>query len=218
MSIPVALIQESRLAEGQSVRGEYWAPDANRTRLFFGPTARPIGAGKGYLGTIFVLLPFVGVGIGDHVSIAGGAPLLFGELTPLYVAPKVTVVQTSQASVAVGTLAILHDDNTFGIGFGMATFGDDRGAVTGGIGFGYSGTDVSGQPAFMLGAEPRVSRRVKLITENYFISGARGGLLMGGARLLGDRLSADIGVFGVVAGNNAACCLPVINFAFAMGR
>jgi hypothetical protein len=218
MSVPVSLIKDTRAAQGQTVRGEYWVSDPNKTRLFFGPTARPIGAGKGYLGTILVLLPFAGVGLGDNVSVAGGAPLLFGEFEPMYIAPKVTILQKRDVSLAVGTLAILADDNAFGVAFGMATYGDEKSAVTGGIGFGYAGTDVSGKPTLMLGIEGRMSRRYKLITENYFIPGARGGLMMGGVRIIGDKLSADIGVLGVVGGESAACCLPVINFAAGFGK
>ena len=36
-------------AEGQVVDGEFWREDPNQTRLFFGPSARPLKKGTGYL-------------------------------------------------------------------------------------------------------------------------------------------------------------------------
>jgi len=212
-----------RAARGRVVRGEYWPPDPNKTRLFFGPTGRSIGAGQGYIGTFFIALPFVAYGIGERVTLAGGVPILFGRIQPFYVAPKVEVITATDVRVAVGVLSVWSwddadfDDIRFGVGFAVGTFGDTENAVTLGIGFGYAGDDVSGKPAFMLGGETRVSHRIKFITENYFVSGHNGGLVSGGIRVLGERLSVDVGM-GAAVGEGSGCCAPIVNFAYSFGR
>ena len=74
------------------------------------------------------------------------------------------------------------------------------------------------EPAFMLGAENRVSRRIKLITENYVLPDAVGVLISGGLRIIGDRFSSEIGIFGGLGEGEASCCFPLINFNYTFGR
>jgi energy-converting hydrogenase Eha subunit B len=62
-----------------------------------------------------------------------------------------------------------------------------------------------------------VSRRVKLITENWFaVNPGVTGLISGGFRFVGDRLSADF-AFAGATGTEAACCLPMLNFVWSFG-
>src|SRR5687768_288169 len=82
MELEPSQIKHLRVARGRLVNGQYWQPDANRTRLFFAPTARSVPAGEGYAGVFMLSLPFVSFGITDRITIAGGAPLLFGDLQP----------------------------------------------------------------------------------------------------------------------------------------
>lgn len=56
----------------------------------------------------------------------------------------------------------------------MATVGDADRALTAGAGVFYTGDVVKNEPAAKLGGEVRVGRRVKLITENYFLPTAIG--------------------------------------------
>ncbi|MEO5510019.1 MAG: hypothetical protein ABIV28_04305 [Longimicrobiales bacterium] len=222
MDIPASSIIDIRAATGKMVNGRYWAPDPNKTRLFFAPTARAVGNGQGYVGTYMVALPFIAYGVGDRITLAGGAPILFGQIQPFYIAPKITVVHTNAADVALGTIAVFSSDDefldTFGIGFAMVTLGTSDHALTGGIGYGYSGSDVAGEPAFMLGGETRIGQRTKLITENYFVAGVTGGILMGGLRILGERLTVDVGVLTAVGGDETFCCLPLLNFSYSFGN
>jgi hypothetical protein len=217
-----AQIRSIRVARGRMVGGEYWMPDPLRSRLFFAPTARAVPAGEGYVGVFLIALPFAAIGITDRITLAGGAPLLFGTLDPIYLAPKIQLFSHRGSALAVGVLSIFsmegNSDWTAGIAYGMGTFGSADQAVTVGLGFGYSGDDFSGRPAFAIGAESRVSRRAKLMTENYFIAGESLGLLSGGLRFIGERITADVGVLALAGGVEWFCCAPIVNFSVAFGR
>ena len=69
----------------------------------------------------------------------------------------------------------------------------------------------------MIGGETRTGRRIKLITENYFLPGEDGLLFSVGLRFIGERFSTDLGVAGFVGGGGGGCCLPLIDFSYALG-
>lgn len=87
-------IRGIRPVRGRVVEGELWHEDPSTTRLLFTATGRSLGKGEAYVGTYVIALPFAAVGITDRVSIAAGAPVLFGELEPFYVGPRVQIVRT----------------------------------------------------------------------------------------------------------------------------
>lgn len=211
-------IRGIRPVRGRVVEGELWHEDPSTTRLLFTATGRSLGKGEAYVGTYVIALPFAAVGITDRISIAAGAPVLFGELEPFYVAPRVQIVRTPRAQAALGTLVFFFDDEAVGIAYGVATLGDTDKALSAGLGFFYSGDDVAEEPAFMLGGETRVSRRIKLMTENYLLPDAVGLVLSGGIRVIGERFATEIGIISVVAEDDAFCCIPLVNFSYAFGR
>ena len=218
MEIDRDQIHELRPARGRVVDGEFWQEDPAGTRLFFTTTGRSLGRGESYLGTYVIVLPFAALGITDRIAISGGAPVLFGQLEPFYIGPKVQIVRRPGVQAALGTLAFFFDDDVAGIAYGAATFGDTDNAFTGGLGLFYAGDDVRNEPALLLGAETRVSRRIKLITENYILPDAVGILFSGGIRIIGDRFTTEIGVFGGASGDAVGCCGPIINFSRPFGR
>ena len=210
-------------ATGRIVNGVHWAPDPNPSRMLFAPTGRSVGKGSGYLGVFFYALPFVAYGVTDRITLAGGAPILFGSLDFFYLAPKVELVRTSGLSVATGILSFFapqHTDDleSIGIAYGVATLGNRDRALTGAVGFGYAGDDVAGQPAIMIGGETRVSPRIKLMTENYFVAGETGAIIAAGVRILGERLTGDIAMGGFVSGDEGGCCLPIVNLSYTIGK
>jgi len=210
-------IRVARPAEGRVVEGEFWGEDPNSSRLFFTATGRTLKKGEAYVGTYIIVLPFFAVGLTDRITVAAGAPVLFGELEPFYVAPEVQVFRTARAAISVGTLALFFDDEIVGINYAVGTFGTPDHALTLGLGFGFSGDQFSNQPVAMIGGETRTSRRIKLVTENYFLPGEDGLLFSAGLRFIGDRFSTDLGIAGFVGGTSA-CCIPLINFSYAFGR
>ena len=211
-------IREARPAEGRVVEGEFWREDANLSRLFFTATGRTLPKGEAYVGTYFMVLPFLAVGVTDRITLAAGAPVLFGEFEPFYVAPKVQLIKTTAAEISVGTLVFFFDDENVGITYGVGTFGTPDKALTLGLGFGFSGDDYSSRPVAMIGGETRVSRRIKLVTENYFLPGETGLIFSGGFRFIGERFSTDVGLAGYAGNGDDGCCIPILNFSYAFGR
>lgn len=214
-------IRSMRPLGGRLVDGEVWPEDANRTRLFFGPTGRSLRHGEGYIGLYELFFSFAAVGIADRLTLAGGTPIIPGGIGEvLYFAPKVTIVNAQNFQFAAGALAFFLtdeiDEGSVGIAYGVGTWGSVDNAVSVGAGWGFALTSeasgVADEPLLMLGLERRVSRGVKLLSENYYISG--GALLSGGIRLLGERFSADLGLAGLISDEDASFGLPLLNVAY----
>jgi hypothetical protein len=205
-----------RRVEGTLVEGEFRRADPNATRLFFAPTGRALPKGQVYAGVFEFLMPFVQVGITDRVSIGGGTPLIFGLHDdwdrPFWVTPKVQVYNGGTAQVSVGTF---HVFDTGGEGGGIAyvvgTFGRHDASFTVGLGGTYTGFE-GGGGVVMVGGERQVSRNMKLLTENYVWKGGDG-ILSGGIRFFGERLSADVGLAFPI-GADGFFAFPVVNFVY----
>lgn len=211
---------------GRLVDGAVWSEDPHGTRLFFAPTARAIPQGEGYFGVYELFFPFVSYGVTDRFTMSAGTPIvpgLIGEV--FYLAPKYEVLRTPTASAAVGVLALFATrelTGSAGLLYGVGTFGTSDRAVTVGatVPF-YAGegdSDIGDEPVFMVGGESRIGRRTKLLTENYlYLSGEdSGGLISGGVRFFGERLSADFGLGAAVLGDGKPeCCLPLVNFVYS---
>lgn len=211
-------IRSLQPAVGRVVRGEFWHEDPGATRLFFTATGRTLAAGESYVGTYVIVLPFAAVGVTDRFTITAGAPVLLGELEPFYVGPKLLVYRSPSVHASVGTLAFFFDNEMVGVAYGVGTFGNTDKALSTGIGYFYSGDEVLNKPAFMLGGETRVGRRMKLITENYVLPDAVGVIWSGGVRIIGDAFNTEVAVAGVTDGDEAFCCMPLINFSYSFGR
>jgi hypothetical protein len=208
-----------REVEGQRHDGEFWPTDPHATRLFFGPTGRALPQGQGYLSVFSIIMPMVAYGVTDRFTIAGGMPLIFTSegIQLVWLAPKVEVVRTPTFRGATGVLAFFspRESESVGILYGVGTMGrtSDQ-AFTLGAGWGYSTeSGIYEWPALMGGFENRVSRRLKLISENYLIPDEGVGLVSFGTRFIGDRLSADLGL-AVPVGAGGFIAFPLINFAY----
>ena len=210
-------IREARVADGRVVEGEFWRKDPNTSRLFFTATGRTLEKGDAYVGTTLIVLPWVAVGVSDRVTLAAGAPLFFSEAQWFYFAPKVQLLRTPMAQISVGTLLIVADDERVGINYGVGTFGTPDNSLTVGLGVGFSGDDYSSQPVAMIGGETRASRRIKLITENYFLPGETGVVFSGGLRIIGERFSTDLALAGFGGDGEFFCCFPLVSFSYAFG-
>ena len=202
-------------AIGRVVNGDYWPPDSNPTRLFFAPTGRSLKRGEAYLGVYEVLLPFVQYGVTDTISIGAGTPLVFGGgEVPFWITPKVQVLKRRSTEASLGVLHFFNvDDVNLGIAYGVVTQGNSDSAFTLGGGYAYAWDegDDGGGPVLMVGGEHRLSRRLKLVTENYAFAG--GGLVSGGLRFLGERLSVDLGLVSPL-GEEDFVAFPVVNFVW----
>jgi hypothetical protein len=210
----VAQVQTIRVVAGRAAGGSFYAEDPNPTRLFFGPTGRSLQQGRGYVAVYQILLPFVQVGLTDRISVGAGTPILFGGGSehPFWITPKVQVLSRPSTQAAVGVMHFMNvGDGNLGIAYGAVTQGSTDTAVTVGVGYAYTRTsgEVEGAAIWMIGGEHRVSRRVKVISENYVFSG--GGLASFGVRFLGEHLAADLGLV-VPLGLGEVIAFPMVNF------
>lgn len=229
MELQRSQIRSLRPARGQVVDGRFWRTDPNRTRLFFAPTGRPLDRGEGYLASYMLFFPFVGYGVTDHFTMAGGTPILPGIIgETFYLAPKLTLVSRPGVDLAAGTIAFFAteeiDEGSVGVVYGTGTFGDVERSLTAAVGWGFAlggdNSSLSNDPVFMVGGEFRMGESTKLLTENWLAPGDGGadGILTGGVRFFGERLSADLGIGLGMADGGVECCLPLVNFVYVWGE
>ena len=220
IDLPASQVERVREVRGSMVDGRFFRADPNETRLFFGPTARTIPAGDAYLGVFELYLPFLAYGVTDRITLAGGAPLVFGDDLPLilYLAPKLQLVRTDQVTASVGSLSFLlpDEEESLGVVYAVATAesGDGMSSFTFGGGWGYAEGEVADDAVIMLGGDLRTSRSIKLLSENYFFTGEDIQLLSFGLRFVGERLSADLGLALPVDGE-IEIALPLVNFVYS---
>ena len=215
LTIDAADIVSLATIEGRAAGTQFWKDDPNPTRLFFGPTGRPLRRGDVYLGVYEVFIPFVQVGITDRFSIGGGTPLVFGGGgdRPFWLTPKFTVIAQPTTQVAVGAMHMMNvDGDSLGVAYGAMTKGTRDTALTVGVGYAYEEFEDSGAPVMMIGGEHRVHRHVKLVTENYVFK--EGGIASAGVRFMTGRLSADLGL-ATPLGVDEFFVFPMVNFVWA---
>ncbi len=213
-------IASLKTAEGLVKNGQLWRPDPSSNRMFFGPTGRTIDKGEGYFAVFELFFPAVGIGVTDRFSIAGGTLLLgvADGARPVWLIPKLQVVDREGFDFSVGALAITvfgDDFGTVGVLFGSGTFGNEEASLTTGAGWGWVDDDLASTPALLLGADARVSRNLKLMTENYWLPTGESEdavLVSAGVRFLGERLSADVAL--AVAPGSDGAFFPLVNFVW----
>jgi hypothetical protein len=214
ISMPRADVRSLREVAGTITDGEFRAADPNTTRLFFGPTGRSLPKGRTYFGVYEFLMPFVQVGVTDRFSIGGGTPLVFGfdeGERPFWITPKLQLLDTGRTQLAVGVFQAFLGGENAGIAYGVVTTGRSDASITAGAGVGYT-SDGGAGGVVMIGGERQASRHVTFVTENYVWKGGRG-VVSGGVRFFGERLSADVGL-AVPIGAGELYAFPVVNFVY----
>ena len=199
--------------------GVYWADDPNATRLFFAPTARMLKKGEGYVANHWIFLMDGYVGVTDRFTM-GGAMTLLPTANMLqdniyFLSPKVGLTQGERVSTAVGAFiggAPFNDEvgsvNTFGIAYGVATWGGRDGAFTLGGGYGFAQGKLARNPLVMVGATRRLSRRLSFVSENWIFPNVQEHpLVSAGLRTIGESLSWDFAMV-TVAGTSTTVFVP----------
>ncbi|MDI6804565.1 MAG: hypothetical protein QME58_12100 [Bacteroidota bacterium] len=198
ITIPKNQISSIDKLAGEIINGEYYRMDPNNTRLFFAPTARTIRSGHGYFSAYEIFFPMLAFGIADVVSIAGGMSLFPGApLQIFYVAPKITPIHTDDLDIAGGVLYLnstLGGFEGLGIVYGVGTYGNEKAAFTGGLGWGFSRGELTNKPILLLGGELRLSNSLKLISENWIPPDADIQFISFGLRFFGDKVAGDFGL------------------------
>jgi hypothetical protein len=216
LTVARTAIADIRLLSTAEVHdGAYWAPDPHDTRLFFGPTGRTLERGSGYFSDVYLLILNGAYGITDRIMIGAGMSIVpFGDFfhdNLYYIAPKIALVRGDSFNLAVGALVGFSGrvSGTGTVYYLAATNGRPDASFTYGIGYATAGGTVREDVMAMLGGSKRVSRRLAIMSENYFLVG-RGELNWApvyGVRFIGERLSTDLGFVNYV-GHDAKPVFP----------
>lgn len=199
--------------------GVYWPDDPNATRLFFGPTARMLKKGEGYIANHWLFFLDGYGGVTDRFTL-GGAMSLFPSdnflKNNIYVlSPKVGITQGERLNTAAGVMIggvpfskEIGSVNSFGIAYGVATWGGVNGAFTLGGGYGFAEGKLARNPMMMMGGTQRLSRRLTFVTENWVFPNVEEPLVSFGLRTHGDGLSWDMGFITVIAKGESPVLVP----------
>lgn len=222
-------IRRLRVVPGSAIRnGEYWTVDPSSSRLYFAPTGRMLPKGDGYYSNHWVFLNEVHHGVSDRFTL-GGAMTIFPSDDFLrnnlyFVSPKVGVYQSEKTNVAAGVFAgfapFFEEDsdkdaeNSFGIVYGVATFGSEDASVTLGTGYGYAGGRMADNPLLMVGFNKRVSKRFSLVSENWLFPNTERPLVSYGVRTIGDRFAWDLGFVTVIGEDGLFPGVPWVGLTY----
>ena len=180
---------------------EGWFENPNQTRLFFAPTGQMLKKGEGYFSDYELFFPGVAYGITDNISIGGGVSLFPAGIDDqlFYITPKIGFSPSPKLHLALGAIASTvpgGDNSNVGAVYGVGTAGDGDASVTGGIAYGFAGSDFTSEFAVLVGGEKRLSNRIGLVTENYFVPSSIGEpIVSGGVRFMSEKLTVDLALF-----------------------
>jgi hypothetical protein len=205
--------------------GQYWFENPHSTRLLFSSTAFPLEKGTGYYGNTWLFIHTFATGLTDRFTLGGGATTIPGlalKDNVFMLLPKYTLISRPRAQFALGALVGFlpfsddfdDDASSAGLIYGVGTFGNRESNVSIGAAWGYANDEVTSRPGIMVGGQGRVSRRVSLISENWFFSfdGETEGAVSYGLRFLGENISADLAWFTPLGTGNFG--FPWLGFAF----
>ena len=198
MTIPSDQLNGIESLDQVTVEGRKYFEDPTRARLFFAPTAIPLKSGKGYFSVNELIFPVVGIGATDFLTLAGGISIFpFSTNQLYYLTVKVTPLQTKNFDLAGGILYSNLIGNSvhfkgLGIGYiGGTVFGPEA-SFTSGIGFGYTGGSFSSNPVIMAGGDIRISKSVKIVSENWIPTTSESVIICSlGLRFFGEHVSGD---------------------------
>jgi hypothetical protein len=159
-------------------RNYFNTPNSNSTRYFVGPSAINLRKGEAYYQNTYLFLHSVNVGITDNISVGGGIEFLstFVFRQPLlFLTPKVGFQVKPSLYVGGGVLYASLPNfgsskrNHAGVGYGLITYGNTNHNITLASGYGYLNRDFADRPIVSLSGMVRLSNKVGLITENWFV-------------------------------------------------
>jgi len=201
---------------GQIKEGEVWFANPQSTRYFWAPNGYGLKKGEGYYQNIYVFWNQFSVGVTDFFSLGGGLiPLfLFGESTPVFIVPKFSIpIDPNKLNLGIGALlgtVFGESDASFGLVYGLSTFGSPDNNLSVGLGYGFAGGDWASSPLINVSGMFRTGKRGYFITENYYIDNF---VLIGlGGRWIIKKASLDF-MFGIPVGEDVDLIVfPAIGF------
>ncbi len=222
ISLKISRIKKIDEVPAKSIRGgSYWFPNPNYTRLYFAPTGRMLEKGKGYFSDYYIFFPGIAYGLTDWLTIGGGFSIFPGVNMNdqlFFITPKIGLIQSDDINLAAGALIIKIPDEddfgTFGILYGVGTYGSADRSISIGLGYGFASGDVANEPVFMIGVENRFARRVAFVSENWIFPGVDNPLISYGLRFFGESMSFDLGFFNVLGEDALFPGIPWVDFVY----
>jgi hypothetical protein len=210
--------------------GVLWPENPHATRLLFAPTAIPLRRGEGYVADFWIFFASAATGITDRFTLGAGMSLFpLDNFTDnlFYALPKYTVISQPRLKVALGALMASvpwssNDDGgrrrqSLGILYGVATTGSTESNLTLGAGWGYVGGTLANKPVITVGGQHRATKRIALISENWFVpfDNGGGGFVSYGVRMLGEKIAVDLAMGSPVGADTFYFPgIPLLGFAF----
>lgn len=215
--IPIETIQDIRSIPSSHFHdGEYWFPNPNETRYLYAPSAFNLKKGEGYYQNTYLFINSFNYGFTDNFSFGVGFEFLStfgsfgGDFNPIFfLTPKYSMQVSENLRVGIGVLYGNVSDlvGGFGVGYGLATYGNPEHNATLGLGFGFFDGDFSKDPVITISGMTRISRRVSLVTENWFFpADVYRGILTYGIRFFGESMSVDL---ALINNTDIATAFPI---------
>jgi hypothetical protein len=215
------------IKESQLVKGKVWFDNPQATRYFFAPNGYGLKPGESYYQNVWLFFNQFSFGITENFSFSAGIIPLFlfaGAPTPVWLNPKLSVpVVKDKYNVGVGALVgtTIGEGGSFGILYGVNTFGNKDKNLTIGLGWGLSNGDVAKSPTITISGMIRTGPRGYFLTENYIIntgSDSFGMLSFGGRRII-SRVGLDYGlIIPLVGFEGIFFGIPWLGFTIPMGK
>jgi len=178
IDIPILkIIKETFVESGRIINGQLWFENPQSTRYFWAPNGYGLKKDEAYFQNIWVLFNQIGYGFSDNFSIGIGTIPLFlfaGAPTPVWITPKFSVpVVENQFNLGIGAMigTVLVEKNTsFGILYGISTFGSKDNNFSLGIGYGFAGGEMAKTPVINLSGMARTGSRGYFLMETHIVT------------------------------------------------
>lgn len=221
-------VKEIREVLPERVRqGVVWMENPQDTRYLWAPNGYGLRKGEAYYQNIWIFYNQVSVGLANNFSIGAGTVPLFlfgGAPTPVWITPKVSfpIVKESLnvgAGLLLGTV-IGASDATFGIAYGVSTFGKRDENISIGLGYGFLAGEWANTPLIEVGGMARISRRTYLMSENYYIQAGGDSflLLSAGGRTVWNTIALDYALLIPAVSEGSFIAIPFLGITIPMGK
>mgnify|MGYP000499697578 CR=1 FL=1 len=168
------LVDNIKRIEEYDYYGKHSFSQEYDTRYFFGPIAIPIKKGHGYYQNRYATFNFANYAISDNFSIGGGfefiTTITIGE--PLcFLTPKFGMKVSEKVHVGAGVFVMGFSEGYANLPYSVVTLGSSEASVTVGVGYAFHEGERANDPLIMFATTHRISNRISILMDNYFISG-----------------------------------------------
>lgn len=226
IQVPQSEIEEiSRLDEFKTLspsvnEDSLKSSDRNLSRMFFFPTARPIGQNQGYLHADYLQFPTLGVGLGNFLSLNIGLNMVTLLSNPLFIFNgKVTPYQNEWSAFSAGLIYAASTESSssneiFSFAYFLSTLGNSDYNATIGVGYDFRSRHGSVYPLLILGGEVKLKDGFKLMTENWIQGNDEFSIGSIGIRIYGEKWSADIAIASDLNESYHRVIIPWLSFTY----